>query len=109
MANAKVWLALLGVFASVVTATLYVGLLSIRPKGILKLSNRTQKLRAHDVQESNLYEVRQRGQRLSKNTSTRVTGINKKNSNCNLNPAETAGHFHSAKSPALLQVKQSTI
>jgi uncharacterized membrane protein YedE/YeeE len=51
-ANATVWFALLGVIASVVTATLYLGLLSIRPKGVTKLSQRTQRLRDYDVQQS---------------------------------------------------------
>jgi len=54
IANATVWFALLGVITSVFTATLNLVLPSIRPKGIEKLSNRTHRLRAHKVWESNL-------------------------------------------------------
>jgi hypothetical protein len=62
IANTTLWLALLGVITSVFTATLNLVLPIIRPKGIEKLSDRTNRLRPHNVWESNLYEIRKRGQ-----------------------------------------------
>jgi hypothetical protein len=70
IANARVWLALLDVVTSVVTATLNLALPSIRSKGIQKLSNRTHE--AHNVWESNLKEVCQCGQRKNKNNTTLI-------------------------------------